>query len=109
MCVRPSYIHNRPRLVILPLCRRQARCIRQHLRGDRMTITKTGNPRDSRPIHWLFAGAMALLMSGCGDGGTAVSDPGEFEPPARSEEHTSELQSRENVVCRLLLEKKKPV
>src|SRR5207302_3219869 len=30
-------------------------------------------------------------------------------PPAepRSEEHTSQLQSRENLVCRLLLEKKK--
>src|SRR5690606_39569649 len=28
-------------------------------------------------------------------------------PVARSEEHTSELQSRENLVCRLLLEKKK--
>src|SRR5690606_36450413 len=28
--------------------------------------------------------------------------------PLRSEEHTSELQSRENLVCRLLLEKKKP-
>src|SRR6266511_6216524 len=28
-------------------------------------------------------------------------------PPSRSEEHTSELQSRENLVCRLLLEKKK--
>src|SRR5690606_42096293 len=28
---------------------------------------------------------------------------------ARSGEHTSELQSRENLVCRLLLEKKKPV
>src|SRR5690606_20609881 len=27
----------------------------------------------------------------------------------RSEEHTSELQSRENLVCRLLLEKKKKV
>src|SRR5690606_40456498 len=27
--------------------------------------------------------------------------------PWRSEEHTSELQSRENLVCRLLLEKKK--
>src|SRR5690606_41569085 len=26
--------------------------------------------------------------------------------PSRSEEHTSELQSRENLVCRLLLEKK---
>src|SRR5690606_40716790 len=29
------------------------------------------------------------------------------EQPLRSEEHTSELQSRENLVCRLLLEKKK--
>src|SRR5690606_40899837 len=28
-------------------------------------------------------------------------------PGLRSEEHTSELQSRENLVCRLLLEKKK--
>src|SRR5437016_11581051 len=28
---------------------------------------------------------------------------------ARSEEHTSELQSLTNLVCRLLLEKKKPV
>src|SRR5206468_12580940 len=27
---------------------------------------------------------------------------------ARSEEHTSELQSRSDLVCRLLLEKKKP-
>src|SRR3712207_7457686 len=27
--------------------------------------------------------------------------------PARSEEHTSELQSRQYIVCRLLLEKKK--
>src|SRR5262249_61978731 len=28
-------------------------------------------------------------------------------PPSRSEEHTSELQSLTNLVCRLLLEKKK--
>src|SRR5690606_40485533 len=28
-----------------------------------------------------------------------------FAVPVRSEEHTSELQSRENLVCRLLLEK----
>src|SRR3989475_4747086 len=28
-------------------------------------------------------------------------------PAARSEEHTSELQSQSNLVCRLLLEKKK--
>src|SRR5206468_8868985 len=30
-----------------------------------------------------------------------------LRPPARSEEHTSELQSRSDLVCRLLLEKKK--
>src|SRR5204863_6930310 len=30
-----------------------------------------------------------------------------FEMNARSEEHTSELQSRRDLVCRLLLEKKK--
>src|SRR2546430_13359701 len=29
-----------------------------------------------------------------------------FAPPERSEEHTSELQSQSNLVCRLLLEKK---
>src|SRR5690606_40261233 len=42
----------------------------------------------------------------------AVIDPGPDDPAhlaaiLRSEEHTSELQSRENLVCRLLLEKKK--
>src|SRR5690606_42069093 len=31
----------------------------------------------------------------------------QIAPDIRSEEHTSELQSRENLVCRLLLEKKK--
>src|SRR2546430_7490170 len=35
------------------------------------------------------------------DGSRAPSSPG------RSEEHTSELQSQSNLVCRLLLEKKK--
>src|SRR5690606_41513278 len=32
---------------------------------------------------------------------------GQMGNSERSEEHTSELQSRENLVCRLLLEKKK--
>src|SRR5690606_41591317 len=38
-----------------------------------------------------------------------IADPQIFCMPyrQRSEEHTSELQSRENLVCRLLLEKKK--
>src|SRR2546422_8382201 len=34
-------------------------------------------------------------------------DPGCGDRPDRSEEHTSELQSRLHLVCRLLLEKKK--
>src|SRR3712207_7120232 len=33
--------------------------------------------------------------------------PGRQGPAVRSEEHTSELQSRQYLVCRLLLEKKK--
>src|SRR2546430_3177833 len=32
-----------------------------------------------------------------------------YAPLARSEEHTSELQSQSNLVCRLLLEKKKTI
>src|SRR5690606_40175156 len=36
-----------------------------------------------------------------------VPDARALEINRRSEEHTSELQSRENLVCRLLLEKKK--
>src|SRR5436309_7802943 len=35
-----------------------------------------------------------------------TSDVGQTISAGRSEEHTSELQSRENLVCRLLLEKK---
>src|SRR5207247_3042876 len=40
-------------------------------------------------------------------GQTAESTLGAFISELRSEEHTSELQSRVDLVCRLLLEKKK--
>src|SRR2546427_7449461 len=36
-----------------------------------------------------------------------VAVPVDVVPEERSEEHTSELQSQSNLVCRLLLEKKK--
>src|SRR3712207_6904118 len=39
--------------------------------------------------------------------GTASRGPAAARAQARSEEHTSELQSRQYLVCRLLLEKKK--
>src|SRR5690606_42021242 len=40
-------------------------------------------------------------------GGARLADAAADTLRPRSEEHTSELQSRENLVCRLLLEKKK--
>src|SRR5690606_41295506 len=46
---------------------------------------------------------LAVLVVSATDG----VEPGTERAWARSEEHTSELQSRENLVCRLLLEKKK--
>src|SRR3712207_7608749 len=39
--------------------------------------------------------------------GAPARPRGRREPRGRSEEHTSELQSRQYLVCRLLLEKKK--
>src|SRR5215203_956683 len=51
---------------------------------------------------WLRAGLLLLVL-------TAVPDvlDGAVAKASRSEEHTSELQSRQYLVCRLLLEKKK--
>src|SRR5256885_8591581 len=40
-------------------------------------------------------------------GGPGAREPRRLEVAGRSEEHTSELQSPCNLVCRLLLEKKK--
>src|SRR5690606_41162564 len=49
--------------------------------------------------------ARRYAIAGNGSPRKLVSSPATIT--SRSEEHTSELQSRENLVCRLLLEKKK--
>src|SRR5690606_22138054 len=49
---------------------------------------------------------LALVILGVANAANAAAS-GRVARRARSEEHTSELQSRENLVCRLLLEKKK--
>src|SRR5207253_10940871 len=50
--------------------------------------------------------ARRLAAPPCNEEGLSTVEPsGDVE--ARSEEHTSELQSRGHLVCRLLLEKKK--
>src|SRR5690606_41307863 len=56
---------------------------------------------DQEPGQSLHSGAADRIVGG--HAGNDIGDAGLL----RSEEHTSELQSRENLVCRLLLEKKK--
>src|SRR5256885_10592607 len=68
---------------------RRARRQRLRARGDRLRVGQPARPRARR--------ARALRRRG----------HRHREAPARSEEHTSELQSPCNLVCRLLLEKKK--
>src|SRR6266496_4610248 len=48
-----------------------------------------------------------LFRSSDGHGRANPLQGAEPQPDRRSEEHTSELQSRRDLVCRLLLEKKK--
>src|SRR5690606_42136895 len=85
---------------------------------DALPISRPGRgsaPRRARPA----GGRGRPTLSGTGaTGWSPGSTPlGEATPPGprtwtpsatepRSEEHTSELQSREKLVCRLLLEKK---
>src|SRR2546430_1090872 len=71
---------------------------RRDLRGliSRPTVSEAQRYRESIDSHMddLLSNADEKLLD-------------EIEPLLRSEEHTSELQSQSNLVCRLLLEKKK--
>src|SRR2546427_9601740 len=62
--------------------------------GARARRRRSGTPRPPRRAATTAAGGAANCLT-CS------------RSPARSEEHTSELQSQSNLVCRLLLEKKK--
>src|SRR5437016_7263785 len=92
-----------------------------HLTGLSKAFGNTSDPR------YLFqsqthANALSLLAAGTEERRNIrvlIGEPGmgktilllhllgRFQHSARSEEHTSELQSLTNLVCRLLLEKKK--
>src|SRR3712207_8902167 len=58
-------------------------------------------------VKWFFGmGARRFSRTARTIAGVNSLDDRPYRPP-RSEEHTSELQSRQYLVCRLLLEKKK--
>src|SRR3712207_6998939 len=73
------------------------RSLRPAERGERLAI---GTPRGH-----LLAALPRRKRHGAALRRAARGDEG--RRPRRSEEHTSELQSRQYLVCRLLLEKKK--
>src|SRR2546430_13613930 len=82
-------IRRPPRSTLFPyttLFRSRERHIRRAARRDR----RCGAP-PARRAGAQGSGPYAAFLSAC----------------ARSEEHTSELQSQSNIVCRLLLEKKR--
>src|SRR5438874_9684140 len=59
------------------------------------------------PRSTLFPYTTLFRSRRCHRGRVCGSGSGPPVGPTRSEEHTSELQSRRDLVCRLLLEKKK--
>src|SRR2546427_11312476 len=95
-----------PRLIIV-VCksRRRPCCFFFFFNDTATTEIYTLSLHDALPI--LSDAEMMRFMASCplhSDGG---GPPPSVETPLRSEEHTSELQSQSNLVCRLLLEKKK--
>src|SRR2546430_12517646 len=62
---------------------------------------------DALPIFGLHSGAPVKLALLPAPANAGISFVRTDLPGKRSEEHTSELQSQSNLVCRLLLEKKK--
>src|SRR5258708_25050819 len=86
-----------------------------------VAAVRAGDYSDSLANHplgnrWLAMAFAFLSATAPTAGSTAAASPGAASPSAaspsaasRSEEHTSELQSPDHLVCRLLLEKKKRI
>src|SRR5207249_7514839 len=86
----------------LPICPRRQRV-------ELRPIAEAGDPAAPRGVTELLAhrvAAWALDVQAEGDDQSTLLR-GQAAEGGRSEEHTSELQSRFDLVCRLLLEKKK--
>src|SRR5256885_9987102 len=74
------------------------------------TLFRSEGGRGYLQVEWLTVASALQAVQDCGElaGGPCIRYPvWDPCPDPRSEEHTSELQSPCNLVCRLLLEKKK--
>src|SRR3989442_7258982 len=70
--------------------------------------SQTVRPEGHHSVRWPQLGVRSGRADGRSEAARARdADPRDLLRHARSEEHTSELQSRPHLVCRLLLEKKK--
>src|SRR3712207_7805035 len=84
-------------------------------RADRRRLAEVIDPKSSaEDLPELTDPVVVAAFEGWNDAGDAATGAVEHleliwdaKPLERSEEHTSELQSRQYLVCRLLLEKKK--
>src|SRR5438094_4017636 len=72
---------------------------------DALPICSSRSSRSDRPRRRAAGGA--FLAACCAIRRRRIGESGRFWNSPRSEEHTSELQSPYDLVCRLLLEKKK--
>src|SRR5258708_8850186 len=91
-------IRRPPRSTLFPyttLFRSEARSNR----CSRFTLSESFYPSPFRRQGWLFTGIACEKQT--------KQNAGSKRKKNRSEEHTSELQSPDHLVCRLLLEKKK--
>src|SRR5688572_31924860 len=93
-------IRRPPRSTLFPYTTLFRSWIKEYLVERVTTVKAVYEQKESytdEEVTAILDGALQL------DGGTH----GYAAKPERSEEHTSELQSQSNLVCRLLLEKKK--
>src|SRR5690606_41194592 len=74
--------------------------------ASRSIFTPSSSRRSALPVVEETARLPCFAMGTSSEASTSAETV-EILNVERSEEHTSELQSRENLVCRLLLEKKK--
>src|SRR5438874_5422673 len=90
-------LHHPPRSTLFPyttLFRSRKEVLkRQKLTGDRPIILQSAGGFGVGPIEKIYKSLLEIQRP--------------LNLQERSEEHTSELQSRRDLVCRLLLEKKK--